>query len=78
MKENYPGFRITDLWVFVGIDEDGDEGVMAMAAPNLGGAVPLIAADETRRKELEPIARAMAKMKMGTYECRHFVRAEDG
>ena len=78
MKENYPGFRITDLWVFVGIDEDGDEGVIAMAAPNLGGAIPLIAADEKRRKELEPIARDIAQLKGGTYECRHFVRATDG
>ena len=75
MKENYPGFRITDLWVFVGIDEDGDEGVIAMASPQLGGAIPLIAADETRRLEFEPIARDIAKMKGGTYECRHFVRA---
>lgn len=76
MKENYAGFRITELWVFVGIDEDGDEGVMAMAAPELGGGLPMIAADEKRRKQLEPIARDIARMKGGTYECRHFVRAE--
>jgi hypothetical protein len=77
MKENYAGFRITDLWVFVGIDDDGDEGVMAMASPAMGGAIPLIAADDVRRTELEPIARDIAKMKGGTYECRHFVRATD-
>ena len=74
MKENYPGFRMTDLWVFVGIDEDGDEGVIAMSSP-AGGAIPLIAADEKRRLELEPIARDIAQLKGGTYECRHFVRA---
>lgn len=73
-KENYPGFRITELWIFVSIDEDGDEGVMAMAAPSLGGAIPLIAADEERRTELEPIARDIAHVKGSTYECRHFVR----
>ena len=75
-KENYAGFRITDLWVFVGIDDDGDEGVMALGSA-LGGALPLIAADEKRRLELEPIAKDIANLKGGTYECRHFVRATD-
>ena len=75
MKENYPGKRITELWVFVGIDDDDDEGVIAMSSPG-GGAVPLIAADEERRAQLEPIARDIANLKGGTYECRHFVRAE--
>jgi len=75
MKENYSGHRITDLWVFVGIDEDGDEGVMAMATPGMG-AMPMIASDEKRRAQLEPLAKQAAEMKGATYECRHFVKAD--
>ena len=73
MKENYPGFRVEELWVFIGIDDDGDEGVMAFQSGQ--GVVPLVAADETRRRQLEPIAKQIAEVKGGTYECRHFIHS---
>lgn len=76
MKENYPGYRITELWIFVGIDDDDDEGVMAFMGP--GGAMPMVAADASRRDSLKPIADEIIKVKGGTYEIRHFVRAPDG
>ena len=72
-KENYEGFRINEIWVFVGIDEDGDEGVMATGFSD-GTMLPLVAADAERRDQLEVIAKNIAKVKGGTYECRHFVR----
>ena len=76
-KENYEGARITELWVFVGVDEDGDEGVMAATLDPTMGPMPLIAADHHRRIQLEPVAQAIALIKGGTYECRHFVRDPD-
>lgn len=74
-KENYRGFRITDLWVFVGIDADDDEGVMAFVSPH-GMAMPMVAADASRRDTLIPIADDIIKIKGGRYEIRHFVRSE--
>lgn len=78
-KENYPGFRIRELWVFVSIDDDGDEGVIAAPFGGAFGniAMPLIAADETRRAELEAVARAVVHVKGGTFECRKFIAVED-
>ena len=71
-KENYPGYRITELWIFVGIDEDDDEGLMAIIGPN-GAAVPLVAADAARRDSLVPIADEIVRNKGGHYEVRHYV-----
>ncbi len=64
MKENYPGFRITDLWVFVGIDEDGDEGVMAFHSPGMG-SMPMVAADEKRREQFRGIADTVVAQRPG-------------
>jgi len=75
-KENYPGHRIREVWLFIGIDSDGDEGLMAMRGPD-GMLMPLVASDEVRRAQLEPIAVDIAAAKNGTFECRHFVVATD-
>jgi hypothetical protein len=53
--------RIDQVWVFVSVDDDGNEGVCA--APMLGmGVVPLIAADEARLASLLPVAQRIATM----------------
>ena len=70
-KQNYPGYRITELWIFVGIDVDDDEGVMAVIGPE--GAIPLVAADVSRRDSLLPIADEIVRKNGGHYEVRHYV-----
>lgn len=48
------GFRIGELFAFVSIHDDGDEGV---CAATIGGVMmPLIAADRARLEELRPYA----------------------
>lgn len=54
--------RIDAIWAFVSVDpRDGNEGVLGAPLMGPGSLVPLIAADEVRLRELEPIAKAMAK-----------------
>ena len=43
-KENYPGHRITDVWLFVAIDDDGDEDLPAIRAPD-GHPMPMVCTD---------------------------------
>jgi hypothetical protein len=45
-------FRCTTMWAFLSIDEDDDEGVIAVRMPN--GWMPLVAADEKRLEDLRP------------------------
>jgi hypothetical protein len=53
--------RIDQVWAFVAVDEDGNEGVCA--APFTGmGVVPLIAADEARLASILPVAQRIATM----------------
>lgn len=40
------GFIVNGIWAYLGTDEDGDEGVLAVETP--GGGLPLIAADPSR------------------------------
>jgi hypothetical protein len=53
--------HIDQCWMFISVDEDGNEG--ACAAP-LGefGLVPLIACDEARLESLRPVAKKIAGM----------------
>lgn len=55
------GFRIKDVWAFVAVGEDGDEGIMAMRQRD-GSWMPMIAADEERIRLLRPIAEAQAEV----------------
>lgn len=52
--------RIDAIYAFVSVDDDGTEGVCAMTTPGLG-LTPLIAADETRLKQLIPLAESLAR-----------------
>lgn len=67
--------RIDEMFAFVVIDENGDEGVPAMISG--GTAFPLIAADEARLESLRPIAAKMATMLGQPFTlCRFSVRTE--
>jgi hypothetical protein len=49
-------FRITELWAYVSIGDDDEEGVCGASIGPGGTMLPLIAADETRLRQLMPVA----------------------
>lgn len=49
------GFVINDIYAYLAVAGDGDEGIVGF------GGTPLIAADLTRLHETRPIAEAIAK-----------------
>jgi hypothetical protein len=66
-----PGKTIDELWAFVALDDDGDEGVCAVL---MGGTwIQLIAADEHRRDQFVEHARRLAKVSGQTIEVRHLL-----
>lgn len=52
-------FEITEIWAFIAVDDDGDEGLTSFQQNNK--LIPMIAADEDRVAIYMPIAKAMAK-----------------
>jgi hypothetical protein len=53
-------FKITEIYAYVSVDADGNEGVCAFTS---GTTInPMIAADPKRLEQLEPIAKALAGM----------------
>lgn len=56
MKQNDPGKRIESVWLFVAVDEDGDEGLPAFGERG-GMLMPMVASDEKRRDLLLEHAR---------------------
>jgi len=73
-KMNTPGYRIRELWVFVSIDADGDEGMCAFMSET--GWMPMIAADMKRVDSLRPIAQAICNESGSTVEVRHLTQIE--
>jgi hypothetical protein len=55
------GFRITSISAFISIGDDDEEGVIGAPIGPEGEMIPMIAADETRLRQLTPIAMAMAQ-----------------
>ena len=53
--------RIERMFAFVVVDEDGSEGVPAMAGPR-GEPIPLLGADLARVDALRPVAAVLATM----------------
>lgn len=54
------GFRITELWAWVAVHDDGDEGVLGVG---MGGwMMPLVAADRERVESLRPYAENAAQL----------------
>jgi hypothetical protein len=52
---------IDAVWLFVSVDNEGNEGVCGAPLMGPGTLVPLIAADEARLKSLIPVAQQMAQ-----------------
>lgn len=70
LKQNTPGHRIKELYAFVAIDEDGDEGIMGMQTGDTW--MPLIGSDMPRVESLKPIAEEISRQTNTPYEIRHF------
>lgn len=69
-------FVITKVTAFVAVDpKDGDEGVMAFQSDS--GWMPLICADETRIKQMLPIAEQISAATGTEYRILQFTTRED-
>jgi hypothetical protein len=51
------GHRIESLWAFLAVDDDDDEGIIAVWSSSLGALVPAVGSDEDRVRSLEPAIR---------------------
>jgi len=66
------GFVVDELFAFVSIDEDGDEGVIAVQLTTSDTMMPLVAADLMRVQEMIPFAEAIREQTGHTYKLKHF------
>jgi hypothetical protein len=59
-----PGFQVSNVWIYVALDESGGEGVMAISGRAEGRSlfIPTIATDERRRDFLREPALKMGRM----------------
>lgn len=69
--ENGRFLKIDELFAFISVDENGNEGIMAASAPN-GMWHPLIGADTARVDSLRPVADEITARTGMRYEIRHF------
>lgn len=72
------GPRIDDVWLYVGIDGEGREGIVSCIDMRTNTTVPMMATDEARVEALRPSAEAMAKrmgqtIKLVRFHMRHDV-----
>jgi hypothetical protein len=63
-------YRIDSLFAFIVVDDDGTEGVPALASPM--GPIAMMGADLARVKSLEPHAQAYANASGKTVSLVHF------
>jgi hypothetical protein len=70
---------ITELWAWIGVDADGDEGIAAHSMMVMGQAMmmPLVGADLERMRSLEPHARAVATLSGSEIRLRRFKVVSD-
>jgi hypothetical protein len=68
--------HIDQCWMFISVDEKGNEGACASSLPPFG-LVPLIACDETRLKSLRPMAKQIAGMTGKTIKLIRLTTRED-
>ena len=64
------GFVIKELWAYVQVGDDGDEGVLAELVGD--SWIPLIGADEVRMQLLRPTAMLVAHSTGRAVTLRHF------
>lgn len=64
------GFVVDELFAFIAVDDDGDEGIMAAMMGNT--MMPLVFADLTRLPTFAPIADNIAKAAGIDYKLKHF------
>jgi hypothetical protein len=69
------GFKIENLWAFVSVDEDGDEGLAAFMSDDVW--MPMVAADEKRVESLRAIAQKLAESSDGKVALLRFAIRED-
>ena len=67
-------FVITELWAYVSVGPDGDEGVMACSMPINGREMmlPMVGADKTRLDKLKPYADMVSQQTDTPYVVKHF------
>lgn len=64
------GFVVDELFAFIAVSEDGDEGVIGAQIGDM--VVPLVAADLVRAQQYVPLAEAATKAAGITYRLKHF------
>jgi len=70
------GFKVTELFAFIAVHEDGDEGVMGFKTPD-GTMMPMIGADMTRVDGLRMVADQIAKHTGTEYKLKKFTEVCD-
>lgn len=75
MTANQPGKIIKELWVFVAVDESGDEGVTMFPTPD--GPLPMVTAEEEHVRQMVLVAQRIASFRGVPVEVRHFTTVAD-
>lgn len=66
------GFKITELWAFIALAPDGDEGIASVWDQAEGVHKPMIGADAARLAALRPTAEQISRVTGMRIELRHF------
>lgn len=69
-------FRITELWAFIAVGDDDEEGVIGAKMPN-GSWLPFVMADNRRLEQLRPMAEDIAEASGKTVRLVRFSVRED-
>lgn len=56
------GYVIQEMWAWLSIHEDGDEGVIGYYNPDMGGWMPLVGADRERIESFRAYANQAATL----------------
>lgn len=62
MVTNATGNRVTEMFAYIAVDDDGDEGICAFYSPAMGGMLPMVGADMARMQSLRPMAEILARV----------------
>lgn len=67
---SYAGFRVTEMWAWCAVDENGIEGAVAVPSPI--GALPLIASDPVRAEQYRQFAMEVSLVRGVPVVLKHF------